>query len=84
MFTTYKNQVETLIMLEDVNDGLELRDVKFTGEHVLEDGQFLYLETRITDADGSVTTNWIAMKDAELIFSDERPEGVQVTISGVI
>jgi hypothetical protein len=69
------------IMQDDVKEGLELRDVEFTGRAVITDGgSILYLETKITDDDGYVTWNWIAHTDkAGLIFSDEQPaEGLHI------
>lgn len=84
MFATYKNQVESAIMLEDIEDDLEIHDIQFTGNHVLaNEGQELYVETKITTEEGT-TNHWIALTDKHgLMFSDVKPEGVQLDSHGV-
>lgn len=79
MFNTYKNQVEAMLMQDDIEEGLGLTNVVFTGAHVIEKvTQRLFLEVEITGTADDTVTHWVAMKDAKLFFADEQPEGVQI------
>jgi hypothetical protein len=82
--STYANQVEAMLMQSDIEEGLDLQDVKFTGRGILAEAKYLYLETHIVDADGYKTTHWVALNDDKgLLFSDEQPDGLHKASLGV-
>jgi len=84
MFTTYKNQVEAMLMQSDIEEGLGLQNVEFTGRTVLAEAKYLYLETKITDADGYIHWGWYALNDKDgLIFADEQPDGLHKAVHAV-
>lgn len=77
MFNTYKNQVEAMLMQVDIEDGLGLTNVQFTGRAVLNDARYMYLQTEITDAQDVTTETWVALDDERgLIFADQQPDGL--------
>jgi hypothetical protein len=85
MIIEYKNQVEAMLMQDDVEEGLGLTNVIFTGRAVLaEGGTQLFLETEITDKADVTITHWIALDDKRgLIFEDAQPDGWHKNLPGI-
>lgn len=74
-----EDKIEAEIMREDIDEKLNLKDVKITGECVVTEDNLTYYKTEITDEVGQVHHLWFAMEaDQSMVVSDMQPEGIHI------